>query len=87
MYNRFLHRQLILISTVLSILLVPAYGQENDLYVKRDLDLNRSVHEELYHHAIQSISAEDHIIDAQQIDKQEVLSLLYTNYPELAYEL
>ncbi len=87
MYNQFLYKQLVLVGAVTLLLINGLSSQNSDLYLDRALDLGKSVHEELYHHAIQSIDPTDDIIDAQSLDKDVVISLLNTRYPELSYKL
>ena len=87
MYNQFLYRQLVFLLVVSIFFSYSITGQESGLYGSRDLDLSTSIHEALYHHAVQSIDVHDDIVDAQSIDKQKVIGLLHTRYPELAYSI
>ena len=87
MYNQFLYKQLVFTAALTLSAISAISSQHSDLYEDRALDLGKSVHEELYHHAIQSIDPTDDIIDAQRLDQDVVISLLNTRYPELAYKL
>jgi len=87
MYNQFLYKQLVIVGSLTLLILNGISSQNSQLYEDRALDLGKSVRQELYHHAIQSIDPIDDIIDAQSLDKNVVISLLNTRYPELSYKL
>ena len=86
MCKPFFYRQLVLILAIIAGLNSQIIGQQ-DLYGSRTLALDDRISEGLYHFALATIDPYSDMTSAQDVDRQKIISLLHTRYPDLTYEL
>ncbi len=86
MCNSFYHRQLLIVSWISITMLPSAFSQQN-LYESRSIQLEGIVEEELYHQALFEFNPYRDLSDVFYMERQKVVSLLNTRYPQLTYEL
>ena len=85
MCNHFLYRKLISI-VILIVLSLAANGQQ-DLYADRTMGDTEALDAGLYHQILHRAQFQSDVLPQYEMDRQQVISLLYTRYPELAYEI
>lgn len=86
MRNPFSYRSLFLTLVILLGSQTLSYGQ-HETFKARSIDLTEAVSEGLYHNALSSTNPYEALYSNYELDRQRVLSLLHTYYPELSYEL
>ncbi len=86
MCNWFFYRQLVIVLAVLAGVNYQGISQQ-DLYGSRTLELDDRISEGLYHFALSTIDPYSDMTSAQEVDRQKIISLLHTRYPDLTYEL